>query len=144
MYCNLLSYTENGEVRLVNGSLPSEGRIEMWYNSTWRTVCQSHDYHYYFNSFEIGGVYLSIPSEIFALNMICKQLGFAGVLKKLHNAPYGPREFPLLPVYWRTEYNMIQCEPISYSSSNCEVATVACEDINGKFIITSIGIFDMQ
>ena len=29
----------HGEVRLVNGSVPSEGRIEVCVNSNWGTVC---------------------------------------------------------------------------------------------------------
>lgn len=32
---------ENGELRLVNGRIPSEGRLEICYNSVWGTIC--HD-----------------------------------------------------------------------------------------------------
>ena len=28
--------------RLVNGSTPNEGRLEICYNNTWRTICENH------------------------------------------------------------------------------------------------------
>ena len=28
--------------RLVNGSTPNEGRLEICYNNNWRTICESH------------------------------------------------------------------------------------------------------
>ena len=32
---------ENGDVRLINGRAPSEGRVEVCYNSHWGTICHN-------------------------------------------------------------------------------------------------------
>ena len=47
----------NGDVRLVDGSTPLEGRVEICINHAWGTVCDSH-----------WG-----PAEA---NVVCKQLGY--------------------------------------------------------------------
>ena len=35
---------EEGRVRLVNGSLPNEGRVEICSNSAWGTICNDDDW----------------------------------------------------------------------------------------------------
>jgi len=37
-------YIEDGDVRLVDGPKPSEGRFEMWYNNTWNSLYSSYYY----------------------------------------------------------------------------------------------------
>ena len=49
----------DGDIRLVNGSQPHEGRVEICFNETWVTVCDYiYDYH------------TSLA------NVVCKQLGY--------------------------------------------------------------------
>ena len=49
-----------GDVRLVGGLSPNEGRIEICWNGTWGTICDSRWYDIYNN----------------AVDVVCKQLGY--------------------------------------------------------------------
>ena len=59
----------NGEVRLVGGSVETEGRVEICYNYQWGSVCD-----------DLWGT----PDA----NVVCRQLGFAGATegKMMHVA----------------------------------------------------------
>ena len=64
-------------VRLVNGSVPSEGRLEVFYNNTWGTVCDD-----YFSNTE-GDV-------------VCRQLNYIGLVSVvLHPSVFGSGEGPI-------------------------------------------------
>lgn len=58
------------EVRLVGGTRPYKGRVEIFFNGAWGTIC--HDYW-----------------ELPEANVVCLQLGFEGGLLALRNAAYG-------------------------------------------------------
>ena len=51
----------NGDVRLVNGTTPSEGRVEICYDGVWGSVCESW---YNWNDRDAA--------------IVCLQLGFQG------------------------------------------------------------------
>ncbi len=48
---------DNGDIRLINGTVPNEGRVEVCVNSTWGTVCD--------------GMWENDDTEV-----VCKQLGY--------------------------------------------------------------------
>ena len=60
-YCRLIISDEDPVVRLVNGTVPSEGRLEVFFNNTWGTVCDD-----YFHNTE-GAV-------------VCRQLNYIGLV----------------------------------------------------------------
>ena len=39
LHCGLLADCDDGDVRLVNGTIPSEGRVELCFEGRWTSVC---------------------------------------------------------------------------------------------------------
>ena len=58
-------------VRLVGGNTPSEGRVEVFYNGTWGTVCQSH-------------------WTLQDANVVCGELGYTQALAAPGYSTFGP------------------------------------------------------
>ena len=56
----------DGDVRLVNGRQPNEGRVEVCFNETWGTVCNDISPYYY-------GDWNQSEADV-----VCKQLGYPG------------------------------------------------------------------
>ena len=57
-------------MRLVGGAKLNQGRVEIFYNGVWGTIC--HDYF-----------------ELPEANVVCRQLGFDGAALALRSAAYG-------------------------------------------------------
>jgi hypothetical protein len=80
LFSDLINTCISGEtsaVRLIGGAVPSEGRLEVLYNSTWGTVCND---------------YFSWKDAI----VVCRQLNYVGVLSISPNAsPFGAGDGPI-------------------------------------------------
>ena len=74
---SLASAQQNGDVRLVGGDSRNEGRVEVYHDGQWGTVCDD-SWH-----------------EIDA-DAICKQLGFESAQQIFYNAKYGQGVGPIL------------------------------------------------
>lgn len=70
-YSDNANHIANVSLRLVNGSIPSEGRVEVFYNNTWGTICDD---------------YWTIQDA----TVVCHQLGYDGALEAISNAYFGP------------------------------------------------------
>ncbi|XP_030829862.1 deleted in malignant brain tumors 1 protein-like [Strongylocentrotus purpuratus] len=62
---------EDGDARLMGGTTDSEGRVEVWYNGEWGTVC----------------------NDLWDTNdasVVCRSLGFVGAWEAVSSIPFGP------------------------------------------------------
>ncbi len=84
---------QNGDVRLVNGPSSNEGRVEVYYDGQWGTVCDDS--------------WSNQDGDI-----ICKQLGYEGAAKIFYRASYGEGTGPI----W---VDQIQCKPEHQSILDC-------------------------
>ena len=97
-------------MRLVNGTGPHEGRVEIFYNGTWGTVCDNH----------------------WTLNdslVVCRQLGYPGVLSIHRQAHFGEGTGPVLfenLLCNGTEGNLTQCPNGDVSCDHSEDVGVTC------------------
>ncbi|XP_065894203.1 uncharacterized protein [Dysidea avara] len=105
---------DEGDVRLVDRSTPSEGRIEICSSNTWLVVCDNP-----FNTERENRD-----------RLICRQLGYANVLHKLRGLPQGSASYLLQD--WNctgTESNLLECASSDVTELECNVAGVACENV---------------
>lgn len=102
----------SSSIRLVNGGA-SYGRVEVYYNGTWGTVCDD-------------------IWTVSASSVVCRQLGFSGALSALCCAAYGEGLDPT----WLDdvqctggEESLFDCPHIGWGIENCghvEDASVVC------------------
>ncbi|XP_072047815.1 scavenger receptor cysteine-rich domain-containing protein DMBT1-like [Amphiura filiformis] len=120
------------KVRLVGGSNSNEGRVEVFYNGTWDTVC-----HYSWNNNDAM--------------VVCRQLGFpSGYAQAVSHAQFGEGtgEIWLYAVSCSgSENGLDECSQNGWGRNTCDHsadAGVICPPkvykyLQGEFIITSIG-----
>ena len=102
--------TAQGAVRLVNGTGPHEGRVEIFDKGTWGTVCDN---------------YWSKDDGV----VVCRQLGYPGVQKVYKNARFGEGTGPILLDNLQckgSESNLTQCRNGEVNCDHSEDAGVTC------------------
>ena len=117
----LLLPIAEGEVRLVGGSGPHEGRVEVYFNSLWGTVCDDG---------------WDLQDAI----VVCHQLGYGSAVGALEFAYFGEGSGPI----WYSsvlcsgsETNLTQCSTAT-SENNCvhsEDAGVICTSKSNCFLV---------
>ena len=128
-----LFITDEGDVRLVDGYRPAEGRVEVYYNGCWGTVCD----------------------DFWSLNdarVVCQQLGYPGALQALRQASHGQGTGSIVLddlLCAGTESNLLACPSFTPAGThNClhsEDASVVCEnDISESNFVHSVSYFHYQ
>ena len=112
--CNFIVGVNNGQVRLVDGNTAQDGRVEIWYNSQWNTVCDDF-------------------WDINDANVVCQQLGYRGAVTAHQRAHFGQGAGQILLDNLQCtgrEASLLECSHNGINQHNCahhEDASVTCE-----------------
>ena len=111
--------------RLVNGGSISEGRVEVFHNGTWGTVCDDY--------WDLNDV-----------KVVCRQVGFGRAIKAYISAAFGSGDGPI----WMDDINctgrersLTECPHNGWGIENCdhsEDAGVLCSSNKDYFLIISV------
>ena len=93
----------DGSVRLVSGNSPSEGRVEVYYQGQWGTVCD--------DSWDIQDAIV-----------VCRQLGFPSAVSAVSAAGFSAGDGPILLDNVRCtgrESSLSDCSHAGWTVNNC-------------------------
>ncbi|XP_047562174.1 soluble calcium-activated nucleotidase 1 isoform X2 [Lutra lutra] len=94
---------EDGDMRLVDGNTPSEGRVEIFYRGQWGTVCD--------NLWDLTDA-----------SVVCRALGFTNATEALGGAAFGPGTGPVMldeVECTGTEPSLANCTSLGWLKSRC-------------------------
>ena len=113
-YNHKYAATEEGRIRLVGGTIDNEGRVEVYHNGAWGTVCD--------DSWDINDA-----------NVVCRQLGYSRATSANEKAAFGEGSGP---IYYDevactgTEARLTDCDHRGIGNHDCahyEDAGVVCD-----------------
>ncbi|XP_011666645.2 deleted in malignant brain tumors 1 protein [Strongylocentrotus purpuratus] len=107
---NVILQCDSTDVRLVDGSVPYEGRVEVFYGATWGTVCDDQ-------------------WGIQDASVACRQLGYElGAKEAPRNSYFGSADGPILldDLYcYGQESSLFSCPHSGFANDNCNHRTDA-------------------
>ena len=115
-------YCSIGNIRLANGNGPFQGRVEVFYNGEWGTVCD--------DGFDFS-----------AADVVCRQLGCQGATKVSCCGAYGQGSGPIWldgVVCTGREISLFGCAHNGFGNVDCghgEDVSVVCDQEQGLYII---------
>ena len=133
LYCSLVihvvhspfvftfSHSGLSTIRLVGGTTQYEGRVEIYRNRQWETVCDD-------------------SWDIREAQVVCRQLGYGSAVSALRNAYFGQGSGGQWEVNWLcsgSESSLQSCITIISSCSHSEDASVRCSGSSGELKVIS-------
>ena len=115
------SHSASSTIRLVGGTTQYEGRVEVYRNGQWQTVCD-----------DAWGI-----SEA---QVVCRQLGYGSAVSALGDAYFGQGSGAQWEVNWYcsgTESSLQSCRTRGTTCSHSEDASVRCYDSSGELKVVS-------
>ena len=104
----------NGNVQLIGGTTSRKGRVEIWYNSQWNTVCDDF-------------------WDINDANVVCQQLGYQGAVTAHQSAHFGQGSGQILLDDLQCtgrEASLLECRHRGINNHDCghgQDASVTCK-----------------
>ena len=115
------SHSASSTIRLVGGTTQYEGRVEVYRNRQWQTVCDD-------------------SWDIREAQVVCRQLGYGSAVSALSRAYFGQGSGAQWDVYWYcsgSESSLQSCITLSSSCSHSEDASVRCSGSSGELKVIS-------
>ena len=105
---------EEGSIRLVGGTTDNEGRVEVYHNGAWGTVCDDR-------------------WDINDATVVCRQLGYSGATSALDEAHFGAGSGPI-------HYDQVACTGTETRLADCAYygIGISCEHFEDAGVVCSV------